>query len=769
MKAFHEAMEEGSTPVVRLPIMIIGQARSGKTSLKKSLKGQLFSSNEKSTDGIVLDPSYFSVTTEMWNTGEKEQGPGSDPVDLYYDRLTRKVVENLENVKGDIAEQRPFAQGAGNTISSNTAAVRGSKSQDDDGHGYDDVQPQTENPADHGTEAAWNQEYSKIEEHVSKLSSKSESTKDDQVYSILWDFGGQSVYYDTHPIFLTTTAIYVLVHDLREELWKIATRMSKEGVHEIKEDRQCTKTNEDYLHFWLSSVSCLPGSFPPKKESNLPKRLPPVFLVCTHADKYTEDNAKARARKIHGSLKSFGEHLCRAFFAVDNTKSGSGIECSEVKRLRTEIRKVAEELLQMREPIPIKWLTFEEKLKQEKKGNPYIDLEEAKTIARDKCRINDDQQFFTMLNFLHDQRILIHFDDPPELKDLVILDPHWLIDLFRKVITVKPHTGDMDYREECWSKLETEGILDDELLRNVWKPILTKETAQNDVSHDSNMIEKLIAVMERFSLVCSLPPVDDQKQYLVPSMLNSHSDKETKKLLSEASILSLFVRFKRLRPDDAGYEHLQVPIGVFSRLVVKFLQWGIKNKIHPLYYHMYKSLARFPTLAKGYSVILLGRSSCIEVVVCKDKNTANKATIGYEVRQNLEVMLRSLQEDWFWLNSIEYEFCVICPLCCEGRSRKDCKKHCEEEKNCEKEECLHFWPESALQNEPRCLNWSYSPNEIVPVEQFLDWFEWIKVNLLLSNRQSCNCYYVKNLLPIIFVRIMKPLPYEKLSYLLTLW
>ncbi len=41
--------------------MLIGQERSGKTSLKKSLKGQVFNPDEDSTDGIAVDPSHFSV------------------------------------------------------------------------------------------------------------------------------------------------------------------------------------------------------------------------------------------------------------------------------------------------------------------------------------------------------------------------------------------------------------------------------------------------------------------------------------------------------------------------------------------------------------------------------------------------------------------------------------------------------------------------------------------------------------------------------------
>lgn len=72
MRAYHKALAEGKTSVKRVPIMVIGQDRSGKTSLTKSLKGQLFNPDEYSTVGIDVDPSHFELSTETWKAGEKE-------------------------------------------------------------------------------------------------------------------------------------------------------------------------------------------------------------------------------------------------------------------------------------------------------------------------------------------------------------------------------------------------------------------------------------------------------------------------------------------------------------------------------------------------------------------------------------------------------------------------------------------------------------------------------------------------------------------------
>ena len=61
-----------------------------------------------------------------------------------------------------------------------------------------------------------------------------------------------------------------------------------------------------------------------------------------------------------------------------------------------------------------------------------------KIIALEVCGISTEEQFLTMLNLLHDQRVLIHFDDTPELNKIVILDPQWLIDVFKEVINIPP-------------------------------------------------------------------------------------------------------------------------------------------------------------------------------------------------------------------------------------------------------------------------------------------------------------------------------------------
>ena len=165
--------------------------------------------------------------------------------------------------------------------------------------------------------------------------------------------------------------------------------------------------------------------------------------------------------------------------------------------------------------------------KQRRKLKEWIDLHEAKRIASEECNIVDDEEFRTVLNFLHDNRILIHFSDTPALDKLVVLDPQWLVDVFKKVMTIPPYDSKEKDFKQLWTKLQGTGILEERLLHHVWETLLfDKETTEN-----------LLEIMEKFSLLCSWPSSDAScgKQYLMPSMLASYPPEDIMSLLEAAS------------------------------------------------------------------------------------------------------------------------------------------------------------------------------------------------------------------------------------------
>ena len=92
--AYKKALREGFVNVYRGRILLIGQDRAGKTSLKKSLLGLPFDPKEQSTEGIEVQASTCQIEVEQvknWHSTH-EYKPGL----LEYSKdVSRIVAEKL--------------------------------------------------------------------------------------------------------------------------------------------------------------------------------------------------------------------------------------------------------------------------------------------------------------------------------------------------------------------------------------------------------------------------------------------------------------------------------------------------------------------------------------------------------------------------------------------------------------------------------------------------------------------------------------------------
>ena len=78
----------------RARIMLIGQDRAGKTSLKKSFLGLPFDPNEQSTEGIEVDPSKFEVDVDQVKNWQRTDEKLS--ISQFANDLARMVAEKLK-------------------------------------------------------------------------------------------------------------------------------------------------------------------------------------------------------------------------------------------------------------------------------------------------------------------------------------------------------------------------------------------------------------------------------------------------------------------------------------------------------------------------------------------------------------------------------------------------------------------------------------------------------------------------------------------------
>ena len=322
------------------------------------------------------------------------------------------------------------------------------------------------------------------------------------------------------------------------------------------------------------------------------------------------------------------------------------------------------------------------------------------------------------------------------LNTLVILDPQWLVDVFKKVITVKPYNYKERAFKELWCKLETTGILDETLLQHVWGPLLKQQET----------FESLIAIMQKFSLLCPWPSSDAScsKQYLVPSMLTSYPPQEVINLVASAQIPSLFLKFK------SG----QIPPSFFPRLVLQFFQWCLEEFPTQVTPQLFQNFARFYISSDtGFSVVLLCHFADVEVIFLgESRDVAESVQLEFNVspgvfhdscdvslactvRNQLALMVDSMRNEFCWLKNMRCEVSFLCPVCSQGGAVDYCQNH--RVQACKQEECLHFFSELELLKSRQiitCTRSAIAQDNKVPIKKFTPWFtiDYGKVSVNVS-------------------------------------
>ena len=204
----------------------------------------------------------------------------------------------------------------------------------------------------------------------------------------------------------------------------------------------------------------------------------PVILVGTRKDEVT-GGAKALkdlSTKLLAALQSqcgpavkglerdFEGDLC--FFAIENSKGIKGD--STIRQLVKAIERAARKLPSMKMTLPPAWLRVYDELKKRQKR--VLPLEEVRGVAQrfgmPSADVSVDEELTTMLTFFHSQNALLWYDTPT-LRNLVILDPKWVIDAatcFIRQYDLEDHTqnylrmADLDSRakreeKQAWDLL----------------------------------------------------------------------------------------------------------------------------------------------------------------------------------------------------------------------------------------------------------------------------------------------------------------------------
>eukprot|EP01125_Pyxidicula_operculata_P003691 TRINITY_DN1493_c0_g1_i5.p2 TRINITY_DN1493_c0_g1~~TRINITY_DN1493_c0_g1_i5.p2 ORF type:complete len:2132 (-),score=469.27 TRINITY_DN1493_c0_g1_i5:6801-13196(-) len=220
-----------------------------------------------------------------------------------------------------------------------------------------------------------------------------------RVQFLIYDFGGQEVFYPTHQFFLNDRAIYIVVFNLADP-------------------------PSGRAEYWLKKIRGISRKSHP----------PPVIVVGTHLDDpacipVVIDRMQALMKKWKASYPNIQGHCFVSCLTLQN-----------LKELRTMLITVAQKQKILNTLVPQLYLNMDKIVSVEKTKKQVLTWEEYTELGT-RVHISDRRALESMTEFLHDVGTLIWFDQPG-LRDIVILDDQWLASVMATIVSFKTNWKD---------------------------------------------------------------------------------------------------------------------------------------------------------------------------------------------------------------------------------------------------------------------------------------------------------------------------------------
>uniref|UniRef100_A0A1X7T9F6 COR domain-containing protein n=1 Tax=Amphimedon queenslandica TaxID=400682 RepID=A0A1X7T9F6_AMPQE len=447
--------------------MLLGSAGTGKTSLKRSLMEEPF--KRRTTSTIVSDVSSVRPFGHEWQTKRENKWRGATEEDEI-----KEIVSLLKFIK----------------FRSYTSVQSAKYS-----HNKSDALVSTGSIAsDFNVEIR----IKSIFERASSTDQKKELLV--QPFLHIWDCGGQPVFLEILPAFLTPRTMFLLLFDASKDFRKRWQSRQNTPDGKVLFGEVVNESTSDLMAKWMSTIhSHL------MKHNKDDTSSPSLYCIGTRGDKLKAQWKKEQVKKQIQSLyeeKEFS-NLIEDVLIIDNTTSGKGDkEDPSITELRQAIDGFINKLVF---PTPVNWVLFR-RILQELEHN-VISLSDAIAIGV-ACHI-PVADVPEVLKFYHELGAVLYYPQIEGLKDKVILSPKWFVDTIGKVFPL----------EKGWS-----GTYRLSLLRN--KGILVQPLYQEVWQSSGIDPEEIIELLVHFRLAA---PVQTEvcdstsKQYFLPAVLPGYT------------------------------------------------------------------------------------------------------------------------------------------------------------------------------------------------------------------------------------------------------
>jgi len=378
----------GSGRWSRSKLMVIGQAKAGKTATVRSLLSLPFNPEWNSTEGIEINITQAETAATVLKWKKLEEHRTSNFISEFCTQLAAVAYyDEAERQTAPVSKKEKNNQPDEDQVKKRTMGVDVKEVPVRDSREIDIRETGTVLP-----EKVQEDLLMKFDELLF-LNSRGKNG----VSFTIWDYGGQEVFYTLHHLFLTSYGVYLLVFDMQQ--------LAKEDCENAQK----------YILFWLNSVSL-----------HAPDA--PILIVGTMMDQLKKRrdiyNVNEKLMEVIGSgrysqiVDNTSEEKQLMFFPLSNI-SGRGID-----NIRKSLENAVKDKDYVNQSIPLKWLYFLHLL-QKSPDLKRIFLSDAYLIGR-KAGITRTEEVNDCLELFHNLGLIVYLTATQNLRNVVALDPQWL-------------------------------------------------------------------------------------------------------------------------------------------------------------------------------------------------------------------------------------------------------------------------------------------------------------------------------------------------------
>ncbi|XP_063418366.1 probable serine/threonine-protein kinase pats1 [Mytilus trossulus] len=398
----------------------------------------------------------------------------------------------------------------------------------------------------------------------------------------LWDFAGQKEFYATHQAFLTSSAVYLVVANMEDDI-------RKQGLGQCFADYQ---NIGEYVDFWFDSIHCHRTTDKRARNMHLD---PPIILVFTGKDKYDKEaDLKKRKKELNDQLdqvlglQSKYHHLHKKWYLSNLTDTDE-----EFVKLQHAISETARKMDNWGNAFPLKWILLEHLIEINKNdGKNIINLNDMSKLAKHHdINILEKDELLLFLRFQHNVGNIIFFENIP---DLIILKPQWLADAFRCLVSDRIDDSSLHYLED-WTLFTRQGKISESLITKLFE---TKDGSQ--FLGQKNNLHK---VMEKLDI---LVKIENSNYYIMPSQMPSSTFED---ICREFGILTP----KCERTSWLCFKFIFLPPSFFNHISAWFIKEYIPSNV--------ASDSTSVALYRGICVFDIDRSGVTKILVTMSTDT----------------------------------------------------------------------------------------------------------------------------------------------------